>query len=295
MKNKILIILFTLLFSKIALAENVNIQAKKISIDKKEEITIFENEVRIVDDQNNIIKSDYAKYNKKLNFFTLKNNIILEDSKGNIFKSDNASYDKNNGLFKTLGKSSIVSSEGYIVETENVSLDLINNIASSKNLTKIIDLEKNTIDLDNFEYLSKENIFKSIGKINVKDKIGNKYEFSQIYLDEKQREIIGTDAKAFLNQKEFKLDERNKPRVFSNAVSIKGGQTKFIKSAFTLCDYREKDKCPPWELRAKEMKHDSKKKTVYYDNAVIKIYNLPIFYLPKMAHPDQLLVVDQVF
>ena len=34
------------------------------------------------------------------------------------------------------------------------------------------------------------------------------------------------------------------------------------------------------------MKHDSKKKTVYYDNAVIKIYNLPIFYLPKMAHPD---------
>ena len=286
MKNKILIILFILLFSKIALAENVNIQAKKISIDKKEEITIFENEVRIVDDQNNIIKSDYAKYNKKLNFFTLKNNIILEDSKGNIFKSDNASYDKNNGLFKTLGKSSIVSSEGYIVETENVSLDLINNIASSKNLTKIIDLEKNTIDLDNFEYLSKENIFKSIGKINVKDKIGNKYEFSQIYLDEKQREIIGTDAKAFLNQKEFKLDERNKPRVFSNAVSIKGGQTKFIKSAFTLCDYREKDKCPPWELRAKEMKHDSKKKTVYYDNAVIKIYNLPIFYLPKMAHPD---------
>ena len=77
MKNKILIILFTLLFSKIALAENVNIQAKKISIDKKEETTIFENEVRIVDDQNNIIKSDYAKYNKKLNFFTLKNNIMV--------------------------------------------------------------------------------------------------------------------------------------------------------------------------------------------------------------------------
>ena len=55
MKNKILLILFTLLFSKIALAENVNIQAKKISIDKKEETTIFENEVSIIDDQNNII------------------------------------------------------------------------------------------------------------------------------------------------------------------------------------------------------------------------------------------------
>ena len=28
------------------------------------------------------------------------------------------------------------------------------------------------------------------------------------------------------------------------------------------------------------------KKTIYYDNAVIKIYDLPIFYLPKLSHPD---------
>tara|TARA_Y100000591_G_scaffold298193_1_gene289804 strand:+ start:5097 stop:7502 length:2406 start_codon:yes stop_codon:yes gene_type:complete len=286
MKNKILSILILLLFSKIALAENLNIQAKKISIDKKDETTIFENEVKIIDDKSNVITSDYAKYNKKLNFFTLKNNIIVEDNKGNIFKSNNATYDKNNDLFKAIGKSSIISSEGYIVETENVIWNLNDNIANSKNHTKITDLDNNIINLDNFEYLSKENIFKSIGNIEVNDNIGNKYKFSQIYLDEKKREIIGTDAKAFLNQSEFKFDDRNKPRVFSNAINIKEGQTKFIKSTFTLCDYRENNKCPPWELRAKEMRHDSKKKTVYYENAVIKIYNFPIFYLPRLAHPD---------
>ena len=34
------------------------------------------------------------------------------------------------------------------------------------------------------------------------------------------------------------------------------------------------------------MKHDNKKKTIFYDNAVIKVYDLPIFYLPKLSHPD---------
>ena len=34
------------------------------------------------------------------------------------------------------------------------------------------------------------------------------------------------------------------------------------------------------------MRHDNSKKTIYYDNAVIKIYNIPVFYLPKLQHPD---------
>ena len=34
------------------------------------------------------------------------------------------------------------------------------------------------------------------------------------------------------------------------------------------------------------MLHDSEKKTIYYDNAIIKVYDLPIFYLSKLSHPD---------
>ena len=34
------------------------------------------------------------------------------------------------------------------------------------------------------------------------------------------------------------------------------------------------------------MLHDNKKKTIFYDNAIIKIYNIPIFYFPKLSHPD---------
>ena len=81
------------------------------------------------------------------------------------------------------------------------------------------------------------------------------------------------------------MNPKNKPRIFSNAININQEESSFVKSTFTMCDYREGNKCPPWQLNASKMTHN-KKKTIYYDNAVIKIYDIPIFYLPKLAHPD---------
>ena len=34
------------------------------------------------------------------------------------------------------------------------------------------------------------------------------------------------------------------------------------------------------------MLHDNEKKTIYYNNAIIKVYDIPIFYFPKLSHPD---------
>ena len=286
MKDNIIIILLIFFFSKISFAENINIQSKNISIDKKDKTTVFENDVVIIDNNNNSIKSDYAKYNKESDFFTLKGNIIVEDKNGNTFKSNNATYDKKNEIFKSFGTTTILSSEGYEIDTKDLIWDLKKSYVASKDKTLIKDVQNNNISLDNFEYEVGKNIIKSVGNIEVKDKSENIYKFSQIYIDEKKREIIGTDAKAFLNQENFKFNEKNKPRVFSNVINIKDGETKFVKSSFTLCDFRPKDKCPPWELRASEMRHDNKKKTIFYKNALIKVYDIPIFYIPLLAHPD---------
>ena len=64
-ENKIIILLIFLFFSSYLKAENLLIQSKKISLEKKSEISIFEDDVVITTSENNIIKSDYAKYNKK--------------------------------------------------------------------------------------------------------------------------------------------------------------------------------------------------------------------------------------
>ena len=63
-------------------------------------------------------------------------------------------------------------------------------------------------------------------------------------------------------------------------------KSSYNKSVFTICKYRKNDKCPPWSIQSSKMLHDNKKKTIYYDNAVVKIYDIPILYIPKLSHPD---------
>ena len=68
----------------------------------------------------------------------------------------------------------------------------------------------------------------------------------------------------------------------------------FNKSVFTLCELKENEKCPPWTLQASEMRHDNKNKTIYYDNAVVKIYNIPVFYTHFCLIPTRQLKEDLV-
>ena len=74
MKSKFLIFCILLFFSKVSALENLDIKSKKISINKKNEITTFQDEVIIKDELNNVIKSDYVLYNKKLKKLDIKEN-----------------------------------------------------------------------------------------------------------------------------------------------------------------------------------------------------------------------------
>ena len=107
---------------------------------------------------------------------------------------------------------------------------------------------------------TKDNIFRSVGEISIKDKKNNTYEFSQIYIDTKKKEILGADIKAYLNDKDFKINTQNKPRIFANSMEIKKETKSFNKSIFTICNYRKNDKCPPWTIQSSKMLHDNKKR-----------------------------------
>ena len=284
MKNKFLVIII-FLFQTTLKAENVQIEAKNITLDKDQTTSIFENEV-VVRTEDKIIKSDYLKYNKKNRFLIFKKNIVAEDNLGNIIRTDYAEYDEKKKNFLSKGPTKIITSQNYDLEGSNIFLDNAEKFIKSDDKATIVDQEGNIINLDNFEYHAESNIFKSVGNIKIKDKKTNTYEFSQVYIDTKKREILGTDIKSYLKDSNFKINQKNKPRVFANSVNINNDKKIFTKSIFTLCDYRKNDKCPPWTIQASEMLHDNKKKTIYYDNALIKVYNVPIFYIPKLSHPD---------
>ena len=286
MKNKILAILLFFCSTAAIKAENLIIESKQISIDKNKQLSIFENDVVITTPENQIIESDYAEYNKEDGIIILKKNVKAIDNEMNEVYADYAEYNEGLKTLNTIGKTNIKTSEGYILEGKDIVFDNLNKYIKSQSLTTITDQNNNKIYLSNFEYLTNKFIFKSIGEIKVEDNLQNTYNFSQIYIDTKSKELLGTDIKSYLNNKSFKIDERNKPRIFANNVKIDKEITEFNKANFTLCNYRKDDKCPPWTIQSTKMLHDSKKKTIYYDNALIKIYDIPVFYTPKFSHPD---------
>ena len=65
MKNNFFLIVFFIFFKTYSLADNVNISADKITLDKNKNLSIFENNVSIVMENNYKIKSAYAEYNKE--------------------------------------------------------------------------------------------------------------------------------------------------------------------------------------------------------------------------------------
>ncbi len=282
-----LIVIFYFLFNYAFLfAENISIESKNIILDKNKEISIFKDKVIITTENNHIIKADYAEYNKSTGFIKLRNNILVVDNKNNQMKTEYAEYDEKKKIFKSIGPTQVRTTENYIINGEDIIFDNSINFIKSKKNAIILDEDNNKIYLDNFEYQTKKNIFKSVGYIKIQDKNNNSYEFSQIYIDTKIKEIIGSDIKAFLNNENFKINEKNNPRIFANTLKINNKKSKFNKSVFTLCEHRKNDKCPPWSIQSTEMLHDNIKKTIYYENAIIKVYDIPIFYLPKLSHPD---------
>ena len=121
MKNNILInIIFILFFVKSGFAENISIQSKNITLDKNKETSIFQNEVFITTQDENVIKSDYAEYNKLSGLVKLRGNIIAKDNQQNKIETKIAEFDENKDIFKSIGPTTITTTENYIIEGTDI-------------------------------------------------------------------------------------------------------------------------------------------------------------------------------
>ncbi len=231
------------------------------------------------------IKSKQLKLNKDTEIVLAEGNVQISDKKNNVIFSEKAEYNKKKQLMRSFGETDIITSEKYRIQGTDIFYDNKNGTIYSKFETKITDINGNEIFVSMFDYSVAKKMFFSQGNIKILDNRTNEYFFSEIYIDEKKRKIVGSDVKSFFNERTFKNDEKNEPRFFANSAFIEKDGSTFQKGIFTTCKNREEDKCPPWSIQAKKIIHNKAKKTVYYDNAVLKIYDFPIFYFPKFFHP----------
>ena len=287
-KNKrkfILYFVFLLIFNFSLSAEEFDITAKEVLIDKENETLIGKGSVEAKDSEGKIIIADKITYTKSKEFLLAEGNVKITDIQKNVITADKATYDKINEIIITYDRTEILLKEGYRLVSKNVSYDIEKKIVLSNDNSIFTDTEGNYIETTMFQYHIKNNLFSSVGKIKVVDIKKNKYFFKELHVDTEKKEIIGSEVSVILDQTNFGVSKESDPRFAANNIYMSEGKTDLSKGIFTVCKKRD-GKCPPWTLKAKKITHDKIKKTIYYDHATLKLYDVPIFYFPKFFHPD---------
>ena len=288
-KNKIiiLIIFFLNLFILCSnlYAEEFDITAEEILIDKENEILVGKGTVKAEDSEGRLIIADKITYEKSKEFLLAEGKVKISDISGNILETEKATYDKINEIIITYDNTELFLKEGYKLNAKNISYNTENKIINSEDNSIFTDSDGNIIETSMFQYDIENNLFSSIGKINIIDIKKNKYFFKELHIDTKVKEMIGSDVSVLLDKENFGLNKDNDPRFVANDIFVSKNYTNLSKGVFTVCK-KKKGKCPPWSLKAKKIIHNKIKKTIYYEHATLKVYDIPIFYFPRFFHPD---------
>jgi len=259
MKNKkILLIVFLIncLLSSFAIkAEELDITASELTFLNEGKLVIAEGDVTIIDSEGNVVKTDKAEYDKSIDKVKIYQNTIINLKNGYEIISSNILYDNKNKFISSNEKSELKDSEG------------------------------NFIFVNMFEYQIEKNLFSSRGEVKIIDSNKNKYYFGEVYVDTLDNKIVGSNIRVSMSSDSSSLSSENEPRFVANTAFISKDKSNFSNGVFTTCK-RRGEKCPPWKLQAKKISHDKAKKTIYYEKAVLKIYDIPLFYFPKFFHPD---------
>ena len=90
-KENLLVIFFLtfFLFNSNIYAEEFNITAKEVLIDKENEILLGKGSVRAEDSEGKIINADKITYEKSREYLLAEGNVKVVDIEGNVLKSDN--------------------------------------------------------------------------------------------------------------------------------------------------------------------------------------------------------------
>ena len=285
-KNLIIICLLSFFQLNLHLnAEEFDISAKEIVIDNENKVVVGKGSVLVQDSEGKHIYADKVTYKKPIEFLLAEGNVKIIDTEGNIFETNKATYDKINEKIVTYNTTKLILKEGYTLLTKSISYNTTKKILKSNNNSTFTDIDGNIIESTMFQYDSENKLFSSIGKIKIIDIKKNKYFFKEVHIDTKKKEMIGSDVSVVLDQANFGLSEKSDPRFVANDIFVSKNKTILSKGVFTVCQKRD-GKCPPWSLKAKKIVHDKSKKNIYYENATLKIYDVPIFYFPRFFHPD---------
>ena len=95
-----------------------------------------------------------VQLNKESKIVYANGNVQITDDKKNIIFTEKAEYNKINEVVRSFGETDIVTSEKYRIQGEDVFYDNIKQVIYSNKKSEITDINGNKIYTDMFNYLT---------------------------------------------------------------------------------------------------------------------------------------------
>ncbi len=290
MKNNFFYINFLIFFLLIFIlypyslsSQEVNLKASEVSTLEEGNIIIGEKEVEAKVDNEIEIFADKVIFNKSQNQLNAEGNVEVIDlvNKTKI-KSQKIIYYKDIKKFVSFGNTFFELDNKFKGQSSDVYFYVNKKMIFSDNESSFKDNQNNKINASSFKYSDITETLKG-NNIELFDNEKNRYFIEKGFLKLKDNILIGKDIKINLRNDTFGVQD-NEPKLKGNSIIYKNNKTYIKKGIFTSC--ANNDNCPPWVITSNEIIHDKVKKEVQYNNAWLKIYNIPVLYFPKFFHPD---------
>ena len=79
----------------------------------------------------------------------------------------------------------------------------------------------------------------------------------------------------------------NQVQLAAHAMARRDGRyNQLYKASVTSCRVCETGRPPIWQIRARRVIHDQQEKQLYFDDAQMRVMDVPIFYMPRLRLPD---------
>ncbi len=287
MKNKItkfiLLILINFFVNSYLFGEEINFEANSIElIDKDNRIKAKKN-VKIFS-QKEIIYANEMDYDKSKQIIKAKGDIRIENLEDNIeIFGDELTYIKNKEKIILSKNVKINFKKNIFFNTDKILYDKKKREIEVNTISNFRDKFGNKVSSEDSKFLLEKKLLK-LKSVKMIDELNNEYYFKNAIVNFKNNELIADGIKIDFFKDSFG-NEKNDPRLRGNYLLSDNNQSLIKKGVFTTCK-KNSEKCPPWQFKAQEIKHDKSKKTIYYKNAWLELYDKPVIYFPKFFHPD---------
>ncbi len=171
-----------------------------------------------------------------------------------------------------------MGSEPVYIEAETFDYDENAKIVNAIGKVQVTQGERVVLS-DELTYYLSENIVLASGSVRVLEKDGNVYFAEKIEFKDDLKEGVVRDFRARLSDGSLLAS--------NTATRISEDVTKLAQAVYSPCKLCKEDpeKAPLWQFKAQEVTHDTAQEKMYYRDARLEVYGVPVAYTPYFSHP----------